>query len=144
MESSETSRRVAAGIKNFIPPNDPLVSSYFIKYDNPATNLEMIRNTQTTQPPVFQVVAGDPVMAAISNSLADTTSDANEAISGGKVRVPFISTAYNYRAAGSSSWYDPLSYEQDLCQRSNLRQTLATLRRPGDSFHWLYPISATS
>ncbi|KAG5956979.1 hypothetical protein E4U56_006187, partial [Claviceps arundinis] len=76
MESPTMSRQVAAGIANFIPPNDPLVGSYSIKYDNPTKDLAIVRSTQSTRAPVFQVVAGDPVMVAI-----DATSEANQAVS---------------------------------------------------------------
>ncbi|KAG6126638.1 hypothetical protein E4U38_006831 [Claviceps purpurea] len=142
MESSNTSRQVSAGIANFIPPNDPLVGSWSIKYDNPTKDLEIIRNTQSTRPPVFQVVAGDPVMVAISYAMADTTSEANRTVSGGRVRVPFISAAYRYRPAGIHP-ADPPSYEQDLCKRSNLRQTLTMSRRPDEPYTHYSPISAT-
>ncbi|KAG6052944.1 hypothetical protein E4U17_005200 [Claviceps sp. LM77 group G4] len=138
MESSDTSRQVAAGIKSSIPPEFFLVPSYSIKYNNPTTDLVINRNTQSTRPPVFRIVAGDPVMVAISNAMADNTSQANQAVFGGRVRVPFISATSKRRAAGSHPG-DPPSYEQRLCERSNLRQTLTSFRsdRP---FH---PISAT-
>ncbi|KAG5959492.1 hypothetical protein E4U58_004971 [Claviceps cyperi] len=74
--------------------------------------------------------------------MADNTSGANQAVSSGRVRVPFISATYKYRPAGSHPGDSP-SYEQRLCERSNLRQTLVTLR-PGGPFTWLDPISAPS
>ncbi|KAG5957971.1 hypothetical protein E4U57_001575 [Claviceps arundinis] len=143
MASPDTSRQVAADIANAIPPNDPLVGSYSIQYDNPTKELEIIR-TQRTRPPVFQVVAGDPIMAAISNAMADTNSEANQAVSGGRARVPFISAAYKHSPAGFlRTRKDPPSYEQDLCKRSNLLQTLTTFR-PGEQRARGYPMSDTS
>ncbi|KAG6299289.1 hypothetical protein E4U09_008275 [Claviceps aff. purpurea] len=136
---------MAAGIKNSIPPDYFLVPSYSIKHDNPITDLVISRRTQSTQPPVFQIVQGDPVMVAISNAMADTASGgcgAYQAFSSGRVRVPFISAAHKHRPAGSHP-NDPPSYEQNLCKRSNLRLTLTTLR-PDGPFTCLYPISATS
>ncbi|KAG5959493.1 hypothetical protein E4U58_004972 [Claviceps cyperi] len=142
MESSNTSRQVTAGIANFfIPPNGSLVGSYSIKYNNPTKDLEIVRNTQSTRPPVFQIMAGDPVMVAISNAMDDKTSEANQAASGERVRVPFISAAYKHRPAGIHE-ADPPSYERDLCKRSNLRQMLVT-SRPGEHSKLHYPISAT-
>ncbi|KAG5992909.1 hypothetical protein E4U52_002440 [Claviceps spartinae] len=122
-----------------IPPN--VVPSCSIKYDDPTKDLEITRNTQSTRPPVIEVVAGDPVMAAISNSTADTTGEADEAISGRRLEFAFISAAYRYRPAGSLE-NDPPSYEQSLCRRSNLHQALTT-PHPGKPFTALYPISAT-
>ncbi|KAG6031069.1 hypothetical protein E4U40_007454 [Claviceps sp. LM458 group G5] len=141
MESSDTSRQVAAGIKSSIPPSYFLVPPYSVKYDNPTTDLVINRSTQSTRPPVFRIVAGDPVMVAISNAMADNTSQANQAnqaVFGGRVRVPFISATCKHRPAGSHP-SDPPSYEQRLCQGSNLRQTLTSLRPGG-----FYPISATA
>ncbi|KAG5992908.1 hypothetical protein E4U52_002439 [Claviceps spartinae] len=140
-ESPDTSRQVATGIENSIPPIDPLVPWYSVNYDNPTKDLEITRNTQSTRPPVFQVVSGDPVMVAISNAIADTASEANQAGSGGRVRVPFISATYRHRRDGCRL-DGPPSYEQDLCKRSNLRQTLAT-SRPGEDSEYHHRISAT-
>ncbi|KAG5917576.1 hypothetical protein E4U61_002586 [Claviceps capensis] len=142
MESLDTSRQVVAGIQNSIPPDYFLVPSYSIKHDNPTTNLVISRRSQNTQPPVFKIVHGDPVMVAISYAMADTASGANQAFSGGRVRIPFISAACKHRPAGSHPT-DPPSYEQNLCKRSNLRLTLTTLR-PDGPFTCLYPLSATS
>ncbi|KAG5954360.1 hypothetical protein E4U56_007973 [Claviceps arundinis] len=80
-------------------------------------------------------------MAAISNSTADTTGEANEAISGRRLRVAFISAAYGYKPAGSFE-RDPPSYEQDLCKRSDLQQVLTT-PHPSEPSTVLYAISAT-
>ncbi|KAG5917577.1 hypothetical protein E4U61_002587 [Claviceps capensis] len=142
MESSNPSRQVAAGIANSIPPNEPLVGSYSIKYDNPTKDLKITRNTQSTRPPVFHVVTGDPVMVAISYAMTDTTSETNRTVSGRRVRVPFISAAYKNRPAGIHP-ADPPSYEQDLCKRSNLRQALTMSRRPNEPYTHHSPISAT-
>ncbi|KAG6108839.1 hypothetical protein E4U14_003465 [Claviceps sp. LM454 group G7] len=122
-----------------IPPN--VVPSCSIKYNNPTKDLEITRNTQSTKPPVIEVVAGDPVMAAISNAIDDTASEADQAGSGGRVRVAFISAAYRWQPAGFHPT-DPPSYEQDLCQRSNLYQALTT-PHPGEPSTVLYPISTT-
>ncbi|KAG5917578.1 hypothetical protein E4U61_002588 [Claviceps capensis] len=73
--------------------------------------------------------------------MGDTTCEANQARSEGKVRVPFISATYKFRPAGSHP-ADPPSHEQDLCKRSNLHEVLTTLQ-PGEPLMSLYPISAT-
>ncbi|KAG6219321.1 hypothetical protein E4U26_007265 [Claviceps purpurea] len=139
MKSSDTSGQVGAFAKSLIPPRAPVLPSWSVGYANPTTDLAISRSTQSTHPPVFRVVAGDPVMVAISNAMHDTTREANQAGSEGKVRFPFISATYKYRPAGSHP-ADPPSYEQDLCKRSNLHEALTTLQ-PGEPLMPLYPVS---
>ncbi|KAG6108838.1 hypothetical protein E4U14_003464 [Claviceps sp. LM454 group G7] len=141
MGSSDMSRQVGALAKSLIPPRAPVLPSWSVGYANPTTDLVISRTTQSTHPPVFRVVVGDPVMIAISNAMDDTASEADQAGSGGRVRVAFISAAYKWQPAGSHP-ADPPSYEQDLCNRSNLRETL-TMSRTDEPHTYQYPISAT-
>jgi uncharacterized protein (TIGR02452 family) len=85
--------------------------------------LPIPRRTLSTRPPAFRVEAGDPVMRAIYCGVSE--SEANDAVGGPKVRVPFICAANERRPGGD--WETGCSgYEEKLCRRSNLSATLST------------------
>ncbi|KAG6022185.1 hypothetical protein E4U19_005195 [Claviceps sp. Clav32 group G5] len=93
------------------------------------------RWTPGIPPPDFLVVAGDPVMVALSHAAAD--SEESEAIGGATVRVPFICDAHHSSPGSRHSDNQP-TYEEEFCHRSNL---LDTLRTPKPNTQPLYPIS---
>ncbi|KAG6123069.1 hypothetical protein E4U14_000021 [Claviceps sp. LM454 group G7] len=98
-------------------------ASFSILYHDTVTGFRIDRRTQSTRPPLFRVVAGDPVTIALAYAASD--SEANEAIGGGRIRVPFICPAHDRRPGGN--WRGELSgYEGRLCRRSNLSIILST------------------
>ncbi|KAG6305045.1 hypothetical protein E4U45_000799 [Claviceps purpurea] len=112
---------------------------FSILYHDTATDFQIERHTQSTSPPLFRVVAGDPVTLALAYAASD--SEASEAIGGARIRVPFICSAHDRRPGGN--WRGELSgYEGRLCRRSNLSIMLSTpppdMR---DTSH--YPIPST-
>ncbi|KAG6022184.1 hypothetical protein E4U19_005194 [Claviceps sp. Clav32 group G5] len=96
---------------------------FSILYHDTATDFRIDRRTQSRSPPLFRVVAGDPVTIALAYAASD--SEASEAIGGGRIRVPFICSAHDRRPGGN--WRGELSgYEGRLCRRSNLSILLST------------------
>ncbi|KAG6061009.1 hypothetical protein E4U17_002912 [Claviceps sp. LM77 group G4] len=112
------------------------VLSFPIPYNRPMEKIRKDRRwTPGITPPDFLVVAGDPVMVALSHAAAD--SEESEAIGGATIRVPFICDAHHSSPGSRHSDNQP-TYEEEFCHRSNLLDTLRTHKpntRP------LYPIS---
>ncbi|KAG9251157.1 uncharacterized protein F5Z01DRAFT_683442 [Emericellopsis atlantica] len=113
--------------KNFIP----MVSAHYAKqfppysilYAHPTRDLEIPRLTLSTKPPVFSIVAGDPVTQALNCGALD--SQESQGQGGPRVRVPFICAANDRRPGGD--WETGCSgYEEKLCRRSNLSATLSS------------------
>ncbi|CCE28779.1 uncharacterized protein CPUR_02468 [Claviceps purpurea 20.1] len=142
MDGEVTPDQVAVDTEgNFIPPSGhpafrvAPVLSFPIPYDRPTENMRKDRRwTPGIPPPDFLVVAGDPVMVALSHAAAD--SEESEAIGGATIRVPFICDAH-HSSPGSRHSDDQPTYEEEFCNRSNL---LDTLRTPKPNTQPLYPI----
>lgn len=108
---------------------------YSILYQQPA-ELAIIRRNLSTNPPVFRIEAGDPVMIAINHAAADS-----QTTEGSRVRIPFICAANERRPGGD--WETGCSgYEEKLCRRSNLSATLSS-PWPNTQVPSNYPIPST-
>ncbi|KJZ71716.1 hypothetical protein HIM_08913 [Hirsutella minnesotensis 3608] len=135
---------VAADTKrHFIPTINASYAEHFppysILYRHPTTQLDVRRRTLSTRPPVFHLVADDPVMTAISSGAM--ASRASEAAGGPRVRIPLICAANERRPGGD--WETGCSgYEEKLCRRSNLSATLSSpWPNTGETSN--YPIPST-
>ncbi|CCE28777.1 uncharacterized protein CPUR_02466 [Claviceps purpurea 20.1] len=128
MDAGNPPQHVAGGTENLLPmPRGlPPVLSSPISYDSRTINLT--RHTQSTSPPEFRVVHGDPVKVALDYGKSG-------------IRVPFICAA-NRRGPGLRHNDQRPTYEKDFCDRSNLYDTL-TRTRSGMDGTPLYPIPTT-
>ncbi|KAG6146364.1 hypothetical protein E4U37_000423 [Claviceps purpurea] len=127
MDAGNPSQEVAGGTGNLMPRGLPPVLSRPRSYNSRTINLT--RHTQSTNPPEFRVVHGDPVMVALDYAERG-------------IRVPFICAANRYGPGRRHHDQRP-TYEEDFCDRSNLFDTLTRTQLDMDSTP-LYPILATS
>ncbi|KAG5995802.1 hypothetical protein E4U52_007780 [Claviceps spartinae] len=130
MDAGNLPQQVAGETENLLPPSLPPVLSRPISYefDEPTTNIT--QHTQSTEYPKFRVVHDDPVKFALAYA----------AVNGG-IRVPFICAAH--RIYPGRRHMDELpTYEEDFCDRSNLKDTL-TRMRPNVFVLPHHPISQT-
>ncbi|KAG6156077.1 hypothetical protein E4U37_000589 [Claviceps purpurea] len=131
MDAGHPSQQGAGETEDSMLSVFPPVLSRPISYDGRTINLA--QHTQSTDPPEpleFRIVTGDPVKVAL-----DYATD------NGGIRVPFICAAHRYNP-GRGHPVERLTYEEQFCRRSNLRDTL-TRKWPGMYDTPLYPISET-
>ncbi|KAG6123079.1 hypothetical protein E4U14_000031 [Claviceps sp. LM454 group G7] len=114
-------------------PSYPVVLSRPISYT--ANGIVFVRVPQSAaeppKSPEFRVVTGDPVQVAL-----DCATD------NGGIRVPFICAA-NRDYPGLRHQDQRPTYEEDFCDRSNLRDTLTRTKTSKYDDKPFYPITAT-
>ncbi|KAG6203593.1 hypothetical protein E4U35_004150 [Claviceps purpurea] len=115
MDAGHPSQQVAGETENLLPSNLPPVVSRSVSYKSYGPGTNITRHTQSIlsiEPPEFRVVHGDPVKVALNCATAN-----------GGIRVPFICAANRYGPGRRHHDQRP-TYEEDLCGRSSLLDTL--------------------